>query len=399
MKIWRRNLYVLFGAQMLSMVGFSMVFPFLPLYINEIGVQTWGSVEFWSGMVFSAQAITMMISAPLWGAVADRYGRKLMLVRATLGGAFLITLMGFAQSAEQLTLLRAIQGMVTGTIPAANALIASSVTKEQSGEALGLLQTGTWIGVAIGPLIGGVIGDIFGFRESFWVTGGLLALSGLSIILWVQEDFNPDGKIKHQSFFDSFRVLLRTPNMCGLYTVTFLETAGRMLFFPIASLFIMKLMGSSAGAATVTGIMMGIKAITGSASAVWLGRIGDRVGHLKILLFSIIASVCFYFLQAFVNSVWQLILLQALSGLAIGGMIPSINALMNCQAPFGSQGATYGLNASITAAGRSIAPMLGATIAMWFGMRIVFVVAAAIYGLAALVVLYIRRTEYIRAAS
>lgn len=172
-----------------------------------------------------------------------------------------------------------------------------------------------------------------------------------------------------------------------------------MLFFPIASLFIMKLMGSSAGAATVTGIMMGIKAITGSASAVLLGRIGDRVGHLKILLFSIIASVCFYFLQAFVNSAWQLILLQALSGLAIGGMIPSLNALMNCHAPSGSQGATYGLNASITAAGRSIAPMLGATIAMWFGMRSVFVVAAAIYGLAVLVVLFISRTEYIKTAS
>jgi DHA1 family multidrug resistance protein-like MFS transporter len=136
--------------------------------------------------------------------------------------------------------------------------------------------------------------------------------------------------------------------------------------------------------------MMGIKATAGSASAVWLGRIGDRIGHLKILLFSIIASVCFYLLQAFVNSVWQLILFQALSGLAIGGMIPSINALMNLQTPLGNQGATYGLNASITAAGRSVAPLLGATIAMWFGMRSVFVVAAAVYGLAALVVLYIR---------
>ena len=175
--------------------------------------------------------------------------------------------------------------------------------------------------------------------------------------------------------------------------VTFLETAGRMLFFPIAALFIMKLMGSSAGAATVTGIMMGIKAITGSASAVWLGRIGDRIGHLRILLFSVIASVCFYLPQAFVNSTWQLILLQALSGFAVGGMIPSINALMNLQAPLGNQGATYGLNASITAAGRSIAPLLGATFAMWFGMRSVFVLAAAIYGLAAFVVLYIRRTD------
>jgi len=391
MIIWRRNLYVLFGAQMLSMVGFSMVFPFLPLYIKEIGVKTWGSVEFWSGMVFSAQAITMMISAPLWGVVADRYGRKIMLIRATMGGAFLITLMGFVQSAEQLTLLRAVQGLVTGTIPAANALVASSAPKEHSGEALGLLQTGTWIGVAVGPLIGGVIGDAFGFRESFWVTGSLLALSGLSIILWVQEDFKPIGKSERSSYFDSFSVLLRSPNMFCLYAVTFLETSGRMLFFPIASLFIMKLMGSSAGAATATGTMMGIKAITGSASAVWLGRIGDRIGHLKILLFSVIASVCFYLPQAFVTSTWQLILLQALAGLAVGGMIPSVNALINLQAPIGNQGATYGLNASITAAGRSIAPLLGATISMWFGMRSVFVMSAAVYGLAALVVLYIRR--------
>ena len=239
MIIWRRNLYVLFGVQMLSMVGFSMVFPFLPLYIKEIGVNTWGSVEFWSGMVFSAQAITMMISAPLWGAVADRYGRKIMLIRATLGGAILIALMGFVQSAEQLTLLRAVQGLVTGTIPAANALVASSAPKEHSGEALGLLQTGTWIGVAVGPLLGGVIGDAFGFRESFWVTGSLLALSGLAIILWVKEDFNPAGPIKRQSFLASFSGLLRAPNMLYFYMVAFLETTGRMLIFPSAALFIM----------------------------------------------------------------------------------------------------------------------------------------------------------------
>jgi DHA1 family multidrug resistance protein-like MFS transporter len=344
-------------------------------------------------MVFSAQAITMMISAPLWGAVADRYGRKIMLIRATMGGAFLIALMGFAQSAEQLTLLRAIQGLVTGTIPAANALVASSAPKEHSGEALGLLQTGTWIGVAVGPLIGGVIGDTFGFRESFWITGSLLALSGLSIIFWVQEDFKPAGKIKRRSFFGSFRVLLRAPNMFSLYLVTFLETAGRMLFFPIASLFIMKLLGSPAGVATVTGMMMGIKAITGSASAVWLGRVGDRIGHLKVLMVSVLASVCFYLPQAFVNRTWQLILLQALSGFAIGGMIPSVNALMNLHAPLGNQGATYGLNASITAAGRSVAPLLGASFSMWFGMRSVFILSAAVYGLAALVVLYVHRME------
>ncbi len=392
--IWRRNLYILFGLQVLSMVGFSMVFPFLPLYIHELGISSWGTVEFWSGMVFSSQAITMMISAPLWGAVADRYGRKLMLIRATLGAAVLIAIMGFVQNAEQLTLLRAIQGLVSGTIPAANALVASSAPKEHSGEALGLLQTGTWIGIAVGPLIGGVIGDTFGFRECFWVTGILLALSAFSIFFWVQEDFKPADKIKRQSFMNSFSLLLRAPNMFYLYSVTFLETTGRMLFFPIAALFIMELMKSTSGAATVTGLMMAIKAVTSSASAVWLGRIGDRVGHLRILLISVIASICIYLLQAFVNAAWQLILLQALSGLAIGGVIPSISAQINLHTPMGNQGATYGVNASITAAGRGLAPMLGAIFAMWFGMRSVLVLSAVVYGLTALVVLLIPRNDH-----
>ena len=393
MMIWRRNLYILFGLQLLSMVGFSMVFPFLPLYIKELGINSWGTVEFWSGMVFSSQAVTMMISAPLWGAVADRYGRKLMLIRATLGAAILITIMGFVQSAEQLTLLRAIQGLVSGTIPAANALVASTAPKEHSGEALGLLQTGTWIGIAVGPLIGGVIGDTFGFRESFWVTGILLALSAFSIMIWVQEDFKPVDKINRQSFMDSFSLLLRAPKIFYLYSVTFLETTGRMLFFPIAALFIMELMKSTSGAATVTGLMMAIKAMTSSASAVWLGRIGDRVGHLRILLIAVIASICIYLLQAFVNAVWQLILLQALSGLAIGGVIPAISALINLHTPLGNQGATYGVNASITAAGRGLAPMLGAIFAMWFGMRSVLVLSAVIYALTALVVLLILRND------
>ena len=397
MLAWRRNLYVLFSAQMLSMIGFSMVLPFLPLYIKELGIRTWGSIEFWSGMVFSAQALTMMISAPLWGAVADRYGRKLMLLRATLGGAVLIALMGFVHGAEQLTLLRALQGLVTGTIPAATALVASNAPREYSGESLGLLQTGTWMGVAIGPLIGGLIGDTFGFRECFWITGGLLALSGFAIIMWVQEDFKPAVKVKRQSFAESFCALLSAPNMPSLYGVTFLQTTGLMLIFPIAPLFIMKLMQSTSGAASATGLMMGIMALTGSISAIWLGRMGDRIGHVRILLLCMLASVCIYIPQALVAATWQLILLQAFAGFAYGGIQPSVGALMNLQMPTGSQGATYGIDAGITAAGRSVAPLLAALFAMWLGIRSVFLLASAIYGLAALVVFYISLTKMKRA--
>ncbi len=367
------------------MAGFSMVFPFLPLYIKELGVSSWGSVEFWSGFVFSAQAITMMISAPFWGAVADRYGRKIMLARATLGGAVILTGMGFVQSAEQLALLRGLQGFVTGTIPAANALMAALAPKEHTGEALGFLQTGAWIGVAVGPLIGGVIGDGIGFRESFWITGALLAFSGAAVLLWIREDFRPDDFVNRPRLLDGFRVLLRAPEMVLLYTISFLQSAGRMVFFPIAALYVMELGESYFGVATTTGLLMGVTAITGSISAVWLGRLGDRLGHASILLFSGLAMVVFYFPQALVNAAWQLLFLQALCGIANGGMLPAVGALMNFQTPVGNQGATYGLNASITAAGRCVGPMLGAVVAIWFGLRSVFVLAAMVYLLAALV--------------
>ncbi len=392
MPAWRKTLYILFAAQVVSMAGFSMVFPFLPLYIKQLGVAGWGSVEFWSGFVFSAQAITMMISAPFWGAVADRYGRKLMLARATLGGAVILTGMGFVQSAEQLAFLRGLQGFVTGTIPAANALVAAATPKEHTGEALGFLQTGAWIGVAVGPLIGGVIGDAVGFRESFWITGGLLAVSGAAVLLWIKEDFQPLDRARRPRMLNSFRYLLRVPDMLYLYTTSFLQSAGRMVFFPVAALFIMDLGGSSHfGVATTTGLLMGVTAVTGSISAVWLGRLGDRLGHSSVLLFSGLAMVVFYLPQALVSAAWQLVFLQALTGVANGGMLPSVGALMNLQTPVGNQGATYGLNASITAAGRCVGPMMGAAIAIWFGLRSVFILAALVYLLAALVSLKMYR--------
>jgi len=388
---WRRNLYILFAVQILSTAGFSLVFPFLPLYVKELGVSTYGSVEFWSGVVFSSQAVTMMFSAPIWGAIADRYGRKPMLVRASLGGAIIVGAMGFVHSAEQLVLLRTVQGMVSGVIAASNALVATSTPREKSGEALGLMQTGTWVGVAIGPLVGGVIGDAFGFRESFWITGVLLGLAALSVIIWVREDFTPQAPKNRPGFFSSYRALIHAPDMASLYSSTFLFSVARSVTLPIAALFVLDLMGPAAAVATVTGMLMGFKAIVGSGSAVWFGRLGDKLGHPRILLAGAVLGVLLYIPQPFVTAAWQLVVLQALTGLVQGAMVPAIGALMNLRTPAGAKGVTYGLDNSVNAAGRMVAPMLGAGIAMWFGFRGVFALAGLVYVGSASVAFYIHR--------
>ncbi len=394
---WRKNLYLLFSVQLISMTGFSLVVPFLPLYVKQLGISTRGSVEFWSGMAFSAQALTMMISAPVWGLLADRFGRKLMLVRASLGGSVLLAAMGFAQNAEQLVLLRALQGLVTGTIPAANALMASSAPKENSGEALGLLQTGAWVGVAVGPLVGGLIGDAVGFRESFWITGFLLALSGTAVLLWVAEDFHAVGSGVRQQWLAGYLQLLQVPALLRLYAITFMHTLGRMLIMPIAPLFIMELMGTKTGVASVTGVMMGAMAVTSSLSGVMMGRVGDRVGHGWVLEMFSLAAILFYLLQAFVSAPWQLVLLQALTGLANGAIITAVAALMNLKSTPANLGAVYGLNASITAAARSLAPMSGAILAIWFGVRSVFMAAAIVYVITAAFAYSVLRADRLNA--
>jgi DHA1 family multidrug resistance protein-like MFS transporter len=393
---WRRNLYVLFMVQVLSVAGFSLVFPFLPLYVAELGVATRGSVAFWSGMVFSAQAVTMMVSSPIWGAVADRYGRKPMLVRATLGGAVMVVLMGFAQSAEQLVLIRIVQGMLTGVVSATSALVAATVPKEKSGESLGLIQTGIWVGVAVGPLIGGLVSVALGYRASFWITGGALALAGVAVIFWVREDFEPLSVQKRVNFWEGYKKLLRAPDMASLYSVSFLQSLGRSVTMPIMAFFFVELLSSSEGAVVMTGLSMGAKAAVGSVSAIYLGKLSDRIGHEKVLTAGAVIAVLVYLPQAFVANVWQLLFLQALTGVSAGAIMPATSALLNMRTPQGAHGTTFGLGNSVSSGGRIVAPILGAAVYPLIGMRGVFALNTVVYVVLALVALYIWRKSAAR---
>jgi DHA1 family multidrug resistance protein-like MFS transporter len=388
---WRRTVYVLFIVQLVSTAGFSLVLPFLPLYVDELGIATGGSVAFWSALAFSSQAVTMMLAAPIWGAYADRYGRKMMLVRATFGGAILVVLMGLAQNAEQLVLLRTLQGTVTGVVAASSALAAAATPREHSGEALGLLQMARSVGVAVGPVVGGLLGDAFGFRESFWITGALLGISGLFALLWVHEEFTPVAKATQPGLFDGYRRLLKVPGMGGLYELNFLRSLGQTMVMPIVALFVVELTGSEQGAATITGLLLGAAAFSGALSAVWLGKLGDRIGHSRIMVGAALMAALLYLPQYFVTSAWQLALLQALTGFAAGGLVPALAALMNLWAPAGNQGATYALDTSVNAAARSVAPMIGAAVVFWVGLRGVFGASAVVYGVIVLLTIHVVR--------
>lgn len=376
---WQQTLYIMFFVQLVAAIGFSTIFPFFPLYVKELGTNTSLSLEFWAGAVFSSQAITMMFASPLWGSVADRYGRKVMVARAAFGSAVIILLMGFVGSAEELTLLRAIQGLISGTVPASNALVAAAVPRERSGFAMGLLQMGQWSGIAIGPLIGGFMADTWGFRSAFVVTAVLLCLSGLLVSWGVEEVFKPRAQTRKTGvFMGEWREILFAPGVSLIYLARLLSWLARTMLIPVIPLFVVSLLPESEMVSTFTGLVVGIAAATGTASAVYLGRLGDRIGHRRVLIASAMMGGFFYMGQVFVTEAWQLLLLQALAGAAGGGVIPAISALLNTSTKPGQEGSVYGLDSSVAAAARAVAPMVGSGIAVWFGLTGAFVMAGLI---------------------
>jgi len=378
---WKRNLYILFFAQVMTAVGFSSIFPFLPLYVKSLNSSTGLSVEFLSGMVFSSQGIAMMIASPIWGSLADRFGRKMMVERAMFGGAIILSLMGLVRTSEELILLRALQGLITGTVAAANALVAASAPKQQTGYAMGLLQVAMSSGIAVGPVIGGAFAELYGYRSSFFLTGALLFLAGILVLFGVKENFKREEKVtkKKTGFRSSWGDILSSSGVIPAYGMRFISQLGRASIIPIAPLFIATLVPAENQLNLFTGLVIGVSAFTSTVSAVYLGRLGDRIGHRKILIASMAAAALIYLPQSMVTAGWQLLVLQALAGVTLGGIIPSISALLARFSRPGLEGAVYGLDNSIDAGARSLAPLLGSGLAVWLGMRATFTGTAVLY--------------------
>ncbi len=385
---WRRTLAMVWIAEFVALIGFSMVIPFLPLYVQEMGVTDDAQVKFWSGLLLSGQAVTMGLFAPIWGSLADRYGRKLMLARATFGATAVLTLMSFAQTPQQLLILRVIQGCLTGTVPAATALVASVVPRDRTGAALGFLQMGMYAGVSVGPLLGGVIADTLGYRYAFLITGVCLFLAALGVSFFVHEDFRPEPKAQRPRWWHGLAEVLRSHDPLVALFVRLLSRTGIRLLGPVLPLFVATLVPPSSplGVATMTGIVTGVNSGASSFGAVLLGRASDRVGYQRVLLGSAAAGALFYFLQAAVQNTIQLLLLQFFLGVAVAGTVSTLAALLAKLAPEGRQGAIYGLDSSVVSAANALGPMIGASIAVALGNRATFVFAGAIFVVTAVVV-------------
>ncbi len=390
MPYWRRTLYTLWFTQFIAIAGFSFVSPFMPYFIQTLGVTDVGAVALWTGLCSSSTSLALAIMAPVWGALSDRHGRKVMVLRATLVGSMIMALMGFVSSVQQLVALRFLQGMFTGTIAASTTLVAGIVPDEHRGAALGSLQTAVYLGTTLGPLLGGVVGETFGYRESFWVTASLLLLSGLLVAAFVREHFRPAIEIgvkRRAGYRQSTAFLFASGGvLLSLLAARILLRAGMMVVSPTMALFVQSLLPAGAHAVLVTGLISSSMAVGGALGAPLIGSWGDRWGYRRMLVASGLVGVVAFLPQSVAPGAGWLVWWQFVAGFAEGGMLASTMALLAGVARGGHEGTVFGLDASATGLAASIGPLVGAAVAAGLGLRAPFVVAAAFLGAGAAVV-------------
>lgn len=376
--LWRRNLYGLWISQFLAMMAMSFFMPFIPLYVRVLGVSDLHEIERWSGILFSAPFLVSSIVTPIWGTMGDRYGRKLMVIRAIIGLSVSTTLMGFAHNVQQLLLLRILQGGISGFVSAALALMATSAPREKMGYALGLLQTSQTAGILVGPLIGGLMADHLGYRYIFFVTGAVIFMAGLTATIVVKETFvRGESKTKH-SLWSNYRYVMSSPGLQMIFFTLLMRQFSVMIIEPIISLYVEALKKSADYLATVSGSIFAVTGLAQVVTAPFWGKRSDRKGYKNVLLISVIGAAISYIPQALVTEPYQLFFLRMALGVFTAGVLPSIYAFTSLLAPEEHRGGILGITQSAFLLGNVVGPVTGGMLAASIGMRAIFPITACL---------------------
>lgn len=379
MESWRVNLISVWFGCFFTGLAISQILPFLPLYISQLGVTSHEALSMWSGLTFSVTFLISAIVSPMWGSLADRKGRKLMLLRASLGMAIAILLQAFATNVWQLFLLRGVMGLTSGYIPNAMALVASQVPRERSGWALSTLSTAQISGVIGGPLMGGFIADHVGLRAVFCITAALLVVSFLVTLFLIKEGVRPAIKKSERLSGKAVFASLPYPALViSLFFTTMVIQLCNGSIGPILALFIKSMVPDSSNIAFLSGLIASVPGISALISAPRLGKLGDRIGTERILMATLIFAVVLFFAMSWVTTPLQLGILRFLLGFADGAMLPAVQTLLVKYSSEQITGRIFGYNQSFMYLGNVAGPVMGATVSAMAGFRWVFIATASI---------------------
>jgi MFS family permease len=360
----------------------TLLLPFLPLYVEQLGETDHAAIVQWSGIAYGATFFTAALAAPLWGRLGDRYGRKLMLIRASLGMAVAMSLTGMAHSVWQLVALRLLTGLLGGYASGSMVLVAAQTPKANSGWALGVMSAGIMAGNLVGPLIGGVLPPLIGIRSTFFLAGAVIFVTFLGTMFFIREAPRPAQARARKSGGGWSLIPDKLPIVAMLVTGLLLMVA-QMSIEPIITVYVAQFVEPSR-VTFIAGIVMSVAALGSILSSSQLGKLADRIGHWTVITTSLAISALLLIPQAFVDSGWQLIVLRFLMGLALGGLLPCIAAVIRHNVPETIAGGILGYSVSAQYAGQVIGPLAGGFVGGHIGMRAVFLGTSALLAVGAL---------------
>lgn len=374
---WMRNMMVCVFGSFTTIVAMTLLLPFLPLYVEQLGVHDPAAIARWSGLAYGATFFSAALLSPLWGRLADRYGRKLMMIRASLGMAVAMSLMGLAHNVEELVGLRLLAGILGGYASGSMILVATQTPKARVGWALGILSSGIMTGNLVGPLAGGVLPHLIGIRSTFFVAGAVIFVAFLGTAFIIREAPIGTQKAVVKKAGGWGAVPQKGPVLAMLITGMLLMFAN-MSVEPIITLYVAQLVSHPSAVTFVSGLAMSAAALGSVLSASRLGKLADRIGHWKVIVACLVACAVLLIPQAFVDAPWQLVSLRFLMGVALGGLLPCVASVIRHRVPSHVAGSMLGYSTSAQYAGQVTGPLAGGMIGGAFGMRSVFLGTALV---------------------
>jgi DHA1 family multidrug resistance protein-like MFS transporter len=390
---WVRTVLLLWVAQVVSEIGFGFALPFTPLFVQELGVTDVKEAGLWAGFAAASFAVTVGVMSPIWGTLADRYGYRLMIQRAFFGAGAALGAIYFVQTPEQMIVLRILHGGLTGVFTGIATLVSLTTPQHHLGTVLGLMQSALFLGIALGPLIGGAFADAYGLRAGFGATGIILIVTGFLVFLVVREPKraavdDPAAAVAPAGMSDDRRSVRRQMFLVvGLMAITRLAMVAPN---PILPLFVQQLAERQEHLATTVGFMLAATGIASTISAIIVGRLADRIGRRAALLGCCVLTALLCPLHVLVGTVWQLIALRTVIGLAQGGMATALQALLVDVTPPSRRGAAFGLITTAGSIGNGGGPVGGSSIAAAYGVQAVFLAITPLYAIAAWVLTRVR---------